>query len=78
MVKQMLSIKFQMKILKDHWMGKEYTQGKKYRYSLQYNPIAYDPIWIIKQEVLNGSWEWEQPLHRSVCWDRAKNEVYLA
>lgn len=74
----MLSIKFQMKILKDHRMGQEYTQGKKYRYSIQYNPIALDHTWIIRQDVPNGSWDWEQPLDRSIGWNSVANELYVA
>ena len=73
----MLSIKFQIEILKDYRMGKEYTQGKKYRYSIEYNPIALDHVWIVRQDTPNGSWEWLQPLHERIYWNNLKKEAYL-
>lgn len=34
----MLSIELQARIFKEYHAGKEYTNGTKYRYTLQYNP----------------------------------------
>lgn len=36
----MLSINLQTRIFADYHVGKEYTNGTKYRYTLQYNSLA--------------------------------------
>ena len=58
----MLSIKFQARIFRDYHVGKEYTDGKKYRYSIQYNPISAIHTWIIRQDKKGGEWQFLQPL----------------
>lgn len=45
----MLSINLQARIFADYHAGKEYTNGTKYRYTLQYNPLALVHTWIIRQ-----------------------------
>ena len=58
----MLSIKFQARIFRDYHAGKEYTNGRKYRYSIQYNPLALVHTWIIRQDKSGGEWCFLQPL----------------
>ena len=58
----MLSIKFQARIFRDYHAGKEYTEGRKYRYSLQYNSLALVHTWIIRQDKSGGEWQFLQPL----------------
>ena len=58
----MLSINLQARIFRDYHAGKEYTNGKKYRYSLQYNPLALVHTWIIRQDKNGGEWQFLQPL----------------
>lgn len=58
----MLSINFQARIFADYHAGKEYTNGRKYRYSIQYNPISAMPVWVIRQEKSGGEWQFLQPL----------------
>ena len=58
----MLSINFQAKIWQDYYAGKEYTNGTKYRYSLQYNPLSAMPTWIIRQNKRGGEWDFVEPL----------------
>lgn len=58
----MLSINLQARIFTDYHSGKDYTHGRKYRYSLQYNPLSLVHTWIIRQPRRGGSWEWVQPL----------------
>lgn len=58
----MLSIKIQARIFRDYHAGKEYTDGKKYRYSIQYNPISAMHTWIIRQDKNGGEWQFLQPL----------------
>ena len=58
----MLSINFQARIFTDYHAGKEYTNGRKYRYSIQYNPISAMPTWIIRQDKSGGEWYFLQPL----------------
>ena len=59
----MLSIDFQARIFKEYHAGKECTNGRKYRYSLQYNPLALVHTWIIRQNKSSGEREWVQPLN---------------
>ena len=58
----MLSINLQARIFRAYHAGKEYTNGRKYRYSLQYNPLALVHTWIIRQDKGSGEWYFLQPL----------------
>ena len=58
----MLSIKFQSRIFADYHAGKEYTNGRNYRYSIQYNPISAMHTWVIRQDKSGGEWYFLQPL----------------
>ena len=58
----MLSINLQARIFRDYHAGKEYTNGKKYRYSIQYNPVSAIHTWIIRQDKNGGDWQFLQPL----------------
>lgn len=58
----MLSINLQARIFEDYHAGKDHTNGTKYRYTLQYNPLALLHTWIIRQAKNGGQWEWVQPL----------------
>lgn len=58
----MLSIDLQARIFTDYHAGKEYTNCRKYRYSLQYNPLALVHTWIIRQDKSGGEWQFLQPL----------------
>lgn len=62
----MLSVKFQSRIFADYHAGKEYTNGTKYRYSIQYNPIALMPTWIIRQDKDGGNWYFLHPLAKNL------------
>lgn len=62
----MLNIEFQSKIWSNHHAGKEYTNGTKYRYDLQYNPLSAFPTWIIRQDKRGGEWEFLQPLAQNL------------
>lgn len=58
----MLSINMQSRIFNEYHAGKEFTTGRKYRYSLQYNPLALFQTWVIRQAKSGGAWKWVQPL----------------
>lgn len=58
----MLSINLQARIFTDYHAGKEYTNGRKYRYSIQYNPLSVMHTWIIRQDKNGGEWCFLQPL----------------
>lgn len=58
----MLSIDLQARIFKEYHTGKEFTNGRKYRYTLQYNPLALVHTWVIRQDKSGGAWEWVHPL----------------
>lgn len=58
----MLSINLQARIFADYHAGKEYTNGTKYHYTLQYNPLALVHTWIIRQNKSGGEWHFLQPL----------------
>lgn len=73
---KIMSIKLQMKILRDANAGKEYTQARKYRYTIQYHPMAVIHDWIIRQDIRGGSWDWVQPLDTRIRWDRVHKIVY--
>ena len=58
----MLSINLQAQIFTDYHAGEEYTNGRKYRYSIQYNPVSAMHTWIIRQDKSGGEWQFLQPL----------------
>ena len=58
----MLSINLQARIFRDYHAGKECTNGRKYRYSIQYNRLALVHTWIIRQDKNGGEWQFLQPL----------------
>ena len=58
----MLSINLQSRIFTEYHAGKEFTTGTRYRYTLQYNPLALLHTWVIRQAKSGGAWEWVQPL----------------
>ena len=58
----MLSINLQARIFTDYHAGKEFTNGTKYRYTLQYNPLALVHTWVIRQNKNGGEWYFLQPL----------------
>lgn len=58
----MLSINLQARIFADYHAGKEYTNGTKYRYTLQYNPLALVHTWIVRQNKSGSEWHFLQPL----------------
>ena len=58
----MLSINLQARIFVDYHAGKEFTNGTKYRYTLQYNPLALVHTWIVRQDKNGGEWHFLQPL----------------
>ena len=62
----MLSINLQARVLKEYHTGKEYTNGTKYHYTLQYNPLALIHTWVIRQCKSGGAWEWVQPLSENM------------
>lgn len=58
----MLSINLQARIFADYNAGKEYTNGIKYRYTIQYNSLALVHTWIVRQDKNGGEWYFLQPL----------------
>ena len=72
----MLSIGLQCRILRDHRAGREFTPARKYRYSIQWHPLAAVHTWIIRQDKRGGEWEWVQPLDERIRLDPQKN-VYV-
>ena len=58
----MLSINLQSRIFTEYHVGKEFTTGTRYRYTLQYTPLAFLHTWVVRQEKSGGAWEWVQPL----------------
>ena len=73
----MLSIGLQCRILQDHKDGRESTPARKYRYSIQWHPLAAVQTWIIRQDKeRGGEWEWVQPLDERICVDPWKH-VYV-
>lgn len=58
----MLRIDFQARIWRNYHDGKEYANGTKYRYSVQYNPLSAMPTWIVRQDKGGGEWEFVEPL----------------
>lgn len=60
----MLSINLQARIFADYHAGKEYTNGTKYRYTLQYNPLALVHTWIIRQNKSGSEWHFFAAAYR--------------
>lgn len=58
----MLSINLQARIFEDFHAGKDHTNGTRYRYTLEYNPLAFLHTWVIRQPKSGGAWEWVQSL----------------
>lgn len=50
----MLSINLQSRIFTEYHAGKEFTTGTRYRYTLQYNPLALLHTWIIRKPKSGG------------------------
>ena len=72
----MLSIDFQARIFADYHSGQNYTNGRKYRYSIQYNPLAVVHTWIIRQPLHGGEWEWVQPLAMNLQFTQRNSVAY--
>ena len=53
----MLSINLQSRIFTEYHAGKEFTTGTRYRYTLQYNPLALLHTWVIRQAKSGGAWQ---------------------
>lgn len=62
----MLSIDLQARIFKEYHAGKEYTNGRKYRYTLQYNPLSLLHTRVVRQAKSGEAWEWVQPLSQNM------------
>ena len=58
----MLSINLQSRIFRDYPAGQDCTIVRKYRYSIQYNPISAMHTWIIRQDKNGGEWYFLQQL----------------
>lgn len=58
----MLFINLQARIFANYHAGKEYTNGTKYRYTLQHNPFALVHTWVVRQDKNGGEWHFLQPL----------------
>lgn len=71
-----ISLPLQLKILQDYRDNKKYTQARKYRYSIQYHPMAYTHTWIIRKNILGGEWEFFKPLHDRVEFDDTYKTAY--
>lgn len=61
-----LGKKLQKKIYEEYRGGSSYTKGRKYQYSIQYNPIAAVHTWIIGRKTEETQWYWIQPLDLSI------------
>lgn len=61
-MRRTLSINLHARIFAGYLAGEEFTAGTRYRYTLQYNPMAVMPVWVIRQAKSGGAWEWVQPL----------------
>lgn len=57
-----LSGNLHARIFENYHAGKEYTNGRKYRYTLQYHPLALMHTWIMRQDKRGGEWEFVEPL----------------
>ena len=57
-----MSVNLISRIFSDYHKGKDSTNGRKYRYTLEYNPLSTVHTWIVRQPLNGGAWEWVQPL----------------
>lgn len=57
-----MSINFISRIFSDYHKGKNSTNGHKYRYTIEYNPLSAMPVWVIRQPLTGGNWDFVQPL----------------
>ena len=62
----MLEKKMQEKIYRRHRSGHSFTKGRRYMYSIQYNPMALVHTWIIRKRPEDIKWDWVQPLDPSI------------
>lgn len=51
--------------VKTHFAGQN---GRKYRYTLEYNPLSAVHTWIVRQPFSGCAWEWVQPLPLNLCF----------
>nr|DAL62941.1 MAG TPA_asm: hypothetical protein [Caudoviricetes sp.] len=63
-----MSVNLISRIFSDYHKGKDGTNGRKYRYTLEYNPLSAVHTWIIRQPLNGGAWEWVQPLPLNLCF----------
>lgn len=63
-----MSISLISRIFGDYHSGAECTNGRKYRYTIEYNPLSAVHTWIIRQPLNGGEWEWVQPLPLNLCF----------
>lgn len=63
-----MSIDLISRIFSNYHKGKDSTNGCKYRYTLEYNPLSAVHTWIIRQQLSGGAWEWVQPLPLNMCF----------
>lgn len=50
-----MSINLISRIFSDYHKGKDSTNGRKYRYTIEYNPLSAMPIWVIRQPLTGGN-----------------------
>lgn len=55
-----MSVDLISRIFSDYHKDKGGTNGRKYRYALEYNPLSAVHTWIIRQPLNGGAWEWVQ------------------
>lgn len=72
----MLSINLQSRIFTEYHAGKEFTTGTRYRYTLQYNPLALQHTWVIRQPKSGGAWDWVQPLATNLQFTPRNSTAY--
>lgn len=63
-----MSINLISHIFADYHKGKDSTNGRKYRYTLEYNPLSAVHTWIVRRPLNGGAWEWVQPLPLNLCF----------
>ena len=56
-----MSINLISRIFADYHKGKDSNSGRKYRYTIEYNPLSAMPIWVIRQPLTGGNWDFVQP-----------------
>lgn len=70
----MISLSFESRIWTEYHKGAQFTKGRKYRYSIQYNPLAFIHTWIVRQPINGGSWEWVKPVRNNLDF-KPRNSV---